>query len=286
VGWLRGFDEMLCRCGLEFNGAPEWGLDGKLLHTLHGRIANLPSHFVELTIDSDREEIEITGIVDEARLFGNNLRLKSTVRTRLGEPSLSFTDEILNLATHPCDLELLYHINFGPPLAAPGSKFYAPARTIAPRDPRSAVDMPTWQDYGPEQAGSAEVVLYFELAHDAHGGTGVILANPAGDRGVSLRFNVRELPFFCLWKNRQPVADGYCTGLEPALNFPNVKSFEKAQGRVVILAPGETRQCSVELKVHKGAIEIADLRNRLAQLESGAKPKILDRPQSGWSPDA
>ena len=47
LGWLAGFNEWLCRCGLEFNGPP--GKEG----TLHGRIANLPAHFVEVSITTD-----------------------------------------------------------------------------------------------------------------------------------------------------------------------------------------------------------------------------------------
>ena len=123
IGWLRGFDELLCRCGLEYNGAPEWSADGKLKHPLHGRIANLPAHLVEVTIDSDSGELSVTGVIDETRLFGNNLRLKSTVRTKIGEPKLTVIDEVINAWATPADLELLYHINVGPPLAAPARSF-------------------------------------------------------------------------------------------------------------------------------------------------------------------
>src|SRR2546425_2475390 len=44
LGWLAGFDELLCRCGLASNGPP--GDDGKTRLTLHGRIANLPAQLV------------------------------------------------------------------------------------------------------------------------------------------------------------------------------------------------------------------------------------------------
>ena len=51
LGWLTGFNELLCRCGLSSNGAP--GLDvivdntGQKTEaplTLHGKIANIPAH--------------------------------------------------------------------------------------------------------------------------------------------------------------------------------------------------------------------------------------------------
>ncbi|MBN1395482.1 MAG: DUF4432 family protein, partial [Pirellulales bacterium] len=52
IGWLSGFDELLVRCGLESNGAPEFRPDGALLWPLHGKIANTPAHRVEVSIDA------------------------------------------------------------------------------------------------------------------------------------------------------------------------------------------------------------------------------------------
>ncbi len=80
LGWLDGFDEWLVRCGLESNGAPEYGEQGRLLYPLHGRIANRPAHKVELTFDHETSEIALTGVVDEARFHFQKLRLTSTIR--------------------------------------------------------------------------------------------------------------------------------------------------------------------------------------------------------------
>src|SRR6266436_3211005 len=44
LGWLDGFDEWMCRCGLTSNGPPGHDPVTKELLTLHGRIANLPAH--------------------------------------------------------------------------------------------------------------------------------------------------------------------------------------------------------------------------------------------------
>ena len=122
IGWLDGYDEMLVRCGLESNGAPEFNANGTLRYPLHGRIANCPAHHVEVTIDGDCGEISVTGIVDEARLFGSKLRLTSTVTTRPGQPGCDVIDTVTNLSAEPGELELLYHINFGPPLAGPARR--------------------------------------------------------------------------------------------------------------------------------------------------------------------
>ncbi|HUY89717.1 MAG TPA: aldose 1-epimerase family protein [Pirellulales bacterium] len=284
IGWLSGFDELLCRCGLEYNGAPEWSADGRLKHPLHGRIANLPAHYVEVAIDAEAGELSLTGIVDEARLFGNKLRLKSTVRTKFGEPKLTVIDEIENAWETPADLELLYHINVGPPLAMRGSRFSAPIETMAPRNDYSARDLETWQSYPPPQPGGTETVLYCELAASADGRTGVLLADGDGAQGLSLSFSRRQFPYFCLWKNPQPYRDGYCTGLEPCINFPNPKSFEQARGRVAKLEPGETRRFEIELEVHDGAASVEQALERIVRWQDGVGAKIYETPRPEWSP--
>jgi galactose mutarotase-like enzyme len=284
IGWLSGFDELLCRCGLEYNGAPEWGADGKLKHSLHGRIANLPAHKLIATFDPTTCEIAIHGVVDEARLFGNNLRLTSTYRTRLGEPKLTIVDEIENISARPADLELLYHINLGPPLATAGSRLEAPIATLAPKDEHSAIEMSHWHTYPSESAGVREAVFFFELAADAEGRTGVLLTERDSGRGVGLNFNRRQFPFFTLWKNPQALADGYCTGLEPCINFPNVKSFEKANGRVATLAPGEKRRFEIEMEIHETADAITRARDTIAEWQRHTQPKFHDRPRADWSP--
>ena len=73
IGWLAGFDELIVRCGLANNGAPGIDtirhMDGKSHETvlpLHGRIANIPAHYVAVEIEeSNPQKISIVGEVDE-----------------------------------------------------------------------------------------------------------------------------------------------------------------------------------------------------------------------------
>ena len=95
-------------------------------------------------------EIAVRGTVDEARLFGNKLRTFSTVSTKVDQAWLTVTDEITNVSAEPGQLELLYHINFGPPLVS-RCRVVLPLKKIAPRDAVTAADVPTWDIYGPER---------------------------------------------------------------------------------------------------------------------------------------
>jgi len=283
IGWLDGFDEWLCRCGLESNGAPEFDESGRLVFPLHGRIANTPARKVQVSVDGESGEIRVEGIVEEARLFGNKLRMHTTITTRVNQPGLVLTDVVTNAWQEPAELELLYHINFGVPLLEPGARVVLPVAKAAPRDKVAACDTAHWDVYDPETPGSIEAVFFFELAADREGNTRAVLRNRAGDQGVSLKFNKHELPYFTLWKNRQSAADGYVTGLEPAINFPNPKSFEKKQGRVAVLEPGGSRSFTIEVEVHENAQAVASAEQAVAQLQQAVVPEILDQPDPAWS---
>ena len=84
LGWLDGFDELLVRCGLYSNGAPEFAAQGQLIYPLHGHIANLPAHRLDVSLDESSGAITVRGIVDEKRFHFHKLRLVSTVRLHPG----------------------------------------------------------------------------------------------------------------------------------------------------------------------------------------------------------
>lgn len=284
LGWLQGFDEWLVRCGLESNGAPEWDEKNILRWPLHGKIANTPAHRVELAVDDATGEIHLTGIVDESKLYHNKLRLTSTIRMQADTLRFDILDEVTNLSAEEGELELLYHCNFGPPLLDPGARVVLPVRQVIPRDARAAEGIATWDSIGNEQPGYAEQVYFFELLADTAGRTQALLRNAHGNAGCSLHFNRQQLPGFTLWKSTQAAADGYVTGLEPATNLPNPRSFEKDQGRVIRLKPGEHRQMALGVELHADAESVAAAEAAIARLQGAAKPIVHAQPQPGWCP--
>ena len=67
------------------------------------------------------------------------------------------------------------------------------------------------------------------------------------------------------------------------INYPNPKSFEKAQGRVAVLAPGESRSFQLELEVHADAAAVAAAEQAVAALRGPDGPEILPQPDPEWS---
>lgn len=282
LGWLDGFDELLCRCGLYSNGAPEFAANGALVYPLHGRIANTPAHAVELTSDPAAKTISLAGTMDESRFHFQKLRLRSTVTLPASEARLNILDEVTNFSDLPGEMELLYHINFGEPLLDAGSKVIAAAKRVVPRNPHSADDLAAWDQVGPPHATKPEQVYFLEPLADRNGRATVLLRNDAGTHGVSVGFRLEQLPYFTLWKNTAPSADGYVVGLEPGINFPNTRTFEAQHGRIKQLAAGETARFELELAFYDSAAEVQAVEQRIRALQGTTLPELLAKPLAEW----
>ncbi|MHB8974497.1 MAG: aldose 1-epimerase family protein [Pirellulaceae bacterium] len=285
LGWLDGFDELLVRCGLESNGAPEFTPAGQLRYGLHGRIANKPAHQLGVRVDGETGEIAVTGVVDETRFHFFKLRMVTTITTRVGQTSLEIRDTVENLSGSATDIQMLYHINFGPPLLGPDAQVVAPVKTLVPRTPLAAAALPAWSRYPQPQADCQEQVYFFQLQGDVQQRTAVLLKDAQSARGVSVHFNTQQLPCFTLWKNPTAEADGYVTGLEPATNYPNPRSFEQQQGRVVSLPPGGKCVFDVQLQVHPTAATVERVQQQIEALQT-IPATVHPQPQPGWCADA
>ena len=281
LGWLEGFDEWLVRCGLESNGSPEWDQTGKLLYPLHGRIANLPAKYVSLSIDERTGKMTLTGKVAEAKLFFKNLELTSELVTFAGSPEFTIRDTITNLSGEPGEFQLLYHINTGQPFASPGGHVVVPYHRMAPRSPAAIKNLSEWDKLCPETSGSEEVIFFFEPAYNKSGQCKTMLVNSKGNRALTLAFG-KEFPYFSFWKSRLADADGYVCGLEPAINLPNNKSFEKKHGRVGTLKPGESRTFELSFGILHDAASIEKTEQEIRSIS--AKEKTESKAVKEWTP--
>jgi len=290
IGWLDGFNEIVCRCGLGWNGAP--GNDvikddaGNILSEqflpLHGRIANLSAHEVSVEV-SDDGAITIIGVVDEASLFGGKLRLTSRLTTHIGSNTFEISDTVQNLASSPAEVEMLYHCNFGQPFLGEGSTFHIAAEEVAPRDARAAEDIDTWTKYLGPTDGYAEQCYFVKPISDEHGRALAVLSDNQKSKAIALRFDVANLPWFTLWKNTQAEADGYCTGLEPGSGFPNLRTFERQQGRVISLAAGRSVTFDFAVTVATDSDGAAAFCHEVACLQGETTRTLRSKPKASWT---
>lgn len=282
LGWLEGFDELVVRCGLESNGAPEKGADGSLRYPLHGRIANLPATGLTLEIDHESGKLAITGDVIESKLFFKRLRLRSRIEFSPNSTRVDWVDSVTNELSMPTTVQMLYHINLGAPVLGPGARVIAPLETLAPKDDLSAVEIDTWDQIGGPQSGYAERVYFSGLSSRNHADSAVMLRGADGGSGLGVRIDTRSLPHFILWKNTAAESDGYVIGLEPATNFPNSRSREAQRGRVVMLGGGETVQFRVGLEPLVNGDQVQRFERLIGDLRGPGPLEIRERPDPNW----
>jgi hypothetical protein len=294
LGWLAGFDELLCRCGLAFNGPPGedvWvdaaGQTQRQLLTLHGRIANTPASSVEVAVSLDPPyELTVRGEVEEAALFFPQLRLTTTYTTIPGSNRVVIHDVVTNRGARPVEMQLLYHTNLGMPFLEAGARVMLPIREMAPLTPRAAEGMQSWESYGAPTAGFAEQVYVYEMIADTKGQSLAMLMNAKADKAICVRWGVKDLPCFTVWKNTMALEEGYVTGLEPATNYPNFRNFERQKGRVRLLAPGGSWEARWSIEVTDTAQGVVDWQKEIAALQAKQKPLIHSQPNAKFSPGA
>tara|TARA_B100000809_G_scaffold239599_1_gene261262 strand:- start:1258 stop:2427 length:1170 start_codon:yes stop_codon:yes gene_type:complete len=285
LGWLDGFDELMVRCGLESNGAPEFDEKGVLVYPLHGRIGNKPAQHVSVHVDEDEEMITVRGVVEETRFHFLKVRLVTELTTRFGENAFHIRDVVQNLSASPAAIQMLYHTNFGQPLLDAGAQLVAPVQTIVPRNDHAATGISTWNSYPAPEAGYEEQVYFLQLVADTDGATRMMLKNAHGTRGVSLQYNISTLPCFTVWKNTTASEDGCVTGLEPGTNYPNPRSFEGEQGRVAQLDAGGTVEFQFGMAFQQSAEEVIGVEQVIERLQGNHQPEVFESPQPGWCAD-
>jgi hypothetical protein len=287
LGWLDGFNELLCRCGLESNGPPEFDDQCRLLRPLHGRIANTPAHYVELGVDEDAKTLSLRAIVDESRFHFQSLRLMTSISTAFGSDEFAWHDEVENIGGCDAILQMLYHINIGQPLLKAGARIAAPAFVVAPHSQVAANEgVEQWNIMPPPRPASSEQVYLLDLAADATGETRVLVCGLTDDEAVSLRFNKRALPCFAVWRNTPAERDGYVIGIEPGTNYPNPRTFENEHNRVVQLKPGERWSAQVTAAWIQDRTAIDRAEQAIDALQAQRKPELSAQPRKDWTAGA
>lgn len=233
LGWLDGFDELLVRCGLRSFGAPDVDpSSGQLLYPLHGRIGNLPARELQVRVDPEHSLLEVSATVFETRFLQFNLQLQAKYSIAFGAAEIGVHDRVVNASASAADMQLLYHINVGRPLLDAGSRLHLSCDRVVARNEHAASDIKSWHTYLPPTAGYEEQVYFSRgIANEKGWSLAVLEANQT--QGFAVHYQTESLPYFTQWKNTVAESDGYVTGLEPGTGFPNPRSFEAEQGRLV-----------------------------------------------------
>ncbi len=287
LGWLDGFNEWMVRCGLESNGGPgpdefinNVGDKATMDLTLHGKIANIPASEVEIIVSKEAPySLTVRGVVHERMFYGPKLELVTEISTEPGSSTLRIADTITNRGHVPQEFELLYHANYGRPLLEEGARFLAPVSRVTPMNAHAAESVNDWASYAGPTPAFVEQVYCLRPIAGPDGQTLIALQNKAGDRAVSMAYSVKELPYLTQWKNTAAEAEGYVTGLEPGVNFPNPRRIERKLGRVPKIAAGASYTAAIDYAIHTDAASVKAVADKIAKLQGDTKPEIALEPE-------
>ena len=252
--WLRtAVVGLLMTCGLSYVGAP--GEDEGVAFGLHGRAHHLPARQISTNgrWQDDEYEMTISGLVEESRIFGENLCLTRTIRSRLGENRISITDEVENAGFAATPLMLLYHFNFGYPLLDEATKITFPSQKVVARD--AGVELAGYESWdAPDHTYTERVYYHEEMLADENGRLTATIHNPhfpiaGGERPLSvhLSWQQSQLPKLVQWK--MPGAGVHVLGIEPANCYVEGRAKERERGTLEMLAPGEKRLFELEFSI-------------------------------------
>lgn len=256
LAWLRtAAGGLLMTCGLTQIGAPN--IDQGHALGLHGRAHHLPARQVvaEGRWEGDEYEMRVAGVVEESVIFGEHIRLTREIRARLGSNRIALTDRFENIGFTPAPLMLLYHFNFGFPLMDIQTVTTFPSQRVVPREATTPLDgYTTWQP--PESGHHERVYLHEGIVANAAGWAAASVYNPAFPLGaggapaplrVRLAWQTATLPGLVQW--RMPGAGEYVLGIEPTNGNVHGRAAGRADGSLVMLAPGASQTMELQLDV-------------------------------------
>jgi len=249
IGLLRSFQGgLLVTCGLDQFGAPCTDQGEEL--GLHGRVSNLPASSVAYSTRwvDESYELEITGEIRQARLFGENLVLRRRISTQLGSARIRIEDTVTNEAFEPHPHMILYHFNLGFPLVSEDSRLHLEAEETVPRDEDAEAGLPDWRSLQPPTPAYREQVFRHKIAADDEGKARVEIENPALGMGLRLTYSSEALPYLYQWKM---MGEGtYVLGIEPAnCGVIEGRAAARRRGDLPQLRPGEGRTYVLEVEV-------------------------------------
>ena len=275
LGWLRTFGGgLLTTCGIDHalfmaeDTAEHYRYPPKVTESfgLHGRVSNLPAR---LTGYGERWEgdtcvLWAEGEVVQAAVFGEHLRLRRRIETRLGASWLRIHDEVENLGQAPTPHMYLYHVNVGFPVLDDGAELL-----VAADDPiaRGTHDVAGYRRFHGPRAGYVEEVTEHRVRAEADGSVPVAIVNRAAELGVYEVFNRAAMPHHFIWRM---LGEGtYVVGIEPSTNRTAGRLDARERGELTILEPGDMRSYDLELGALSGAAEIDAFAARVDALGAG-----------------
>jgi hypothetical protein len=238
--WITRFTGgLLTTCGIDNVGPASEGVG------LHGTFSHRKASgvTVERTASPDGVvTVRIAGVINDADALRRHIRIHRTITSSTATASVSVEDVVENLGAVEEPIPMLYHCNFGFPLWTDGASVGFPEGTLVlPRDADAKADLNTTEFPG-TGLGAAERV--YEQCLPV--GSGVArIQSPASRLVVDVRWSGDTLHRCVQWIH--PGNGVSALGIEPSNSSVLGRAHDRAEGRLPVLAPGESTTFWVEI---------------------------------------
>ena len=244
--FLRSFTGgLLTTCGLTYMGAACVD-EGKQLG-LHGRISNIPAYDVSVNQDWQGEDyvVSVSGKVRESAMFGENIVLKRTITTKLGDNRIYISDEVVNEGFEETPLMILYHMNFGYPLVSEHTVLETNCTDKSPRNDIAEKGMETSDEFCAPVHGYVEQCFYRNAVEKSFAS----LINKETGLSAKIEFYGAQLPYLIQWK--QMGEKDYVVGLEPGTWYPEGRAKARETSNLQFIKPQETKRFDIVVSSEK-----------------------------------
>lgn len=260
------FGGLLTTCGLDHTLGPttdsvaHFEYPGRTVDEfpLHGRVSATPARLTGYGVDIDHEtpHVYVEGEVRQATVFGETLVLCRRIEADIGGRTLRVRDSVRNDGYATTPHAILYHVNAGWPLLAPGARILADAdEPRVATEPTEGVD---WRSVDPPGTGVMEQVWEHtpRVGSDGLVRVGIVNDDVGGGRatGLEITYDPRTLPRLFQW--RVMGAGTYVVGIEPGNLRIEGREAARDAGDLVQLEPGERREYSLDLRLLWGADDL------------------------------
>lgn len=228
---------LLYTCGL-LNVGPSCA--DRQFHPLHGRYHSLTSH--SLSLDEDDEWMTIKAVIRESEQWAHCLDLIRVIKVHVDQPWIVVTDRLINRTPEPCEIMMLYHLNFGAPFLDQHTLIQWPGHETTPRDEFSRSHVDKVEQFDLPVPQMAERVYYHHHFQEPV----ARVTSPTTGLSVQVRWDQDTLPFLNHWKTSRE--GEYCLALEPSTSMTNGRVSERERGGLITLEPWGERRHQVELR--------------------------------------
>ena len=139
-----------------------------------------------------------------------------------------------------------------------------------------------WNLFEGPASGYAEQAYYTKAIGDSDGWGLAVLSDAKSERAVCVRFDTSTMPWFVLWKNTQAEEDGYVAGLEPGSSFPNLRSAERREGRVIQLQGGDSVTFRLSMEVAETRQGVKRFLDEVTALQVVHSRTVHATPKAEW----